>query len=48
MKNWKTSLIGALGGLLTAYASGGFHDVKLALPGIVLALLGLVSKDADK
>lgn len=48
MRNWKTTLIGLVGGLLTAYSAGGLHDLKAAIPGAVLAIIGLFSKDFDK
>ena len=45
MKNWQTTLTGIVGGLLTAYANGGFHDWKGLAQGAFVALLGLVAKD---
>lgn len=51
MKNWITSLVGALGGSLIAIQpvlESGKADSKQVLIGFVVALLGFLSKDFNK
>lgn len=48
MKNWKTTLAGALGGSIIAIQpllSTGEVDIKALITGFVVAFIGFVSKD---
>lgn len=56
MKNWKTTLLGILGGAAMMFgqmanartAGGAPITAGNVLPGIAIAILGAVSKDYDK
>ena len=50
MKNWKTTLTGIIGACATwliTYLSTGTVDVKTLTIGLVLVVLGVLSKDFD-
>ena len=44
MNNWKTTIIGIVGGMLTAVSNG--VTWQTAATGAAIALLGIASKDA--
>lgn len=51
MKNWKTTLLGAIGAALTAVtiyiqSGGDLSDWKLYILPVLVAVFGYVSKDA--
>ena len=46
MKNWKTTLIGVVGAVLTVMAGGG--DQQSVIQAATMAALGVVAKDFDK
>ena len=46
MKNWKTTLIGIAGAVLTVLAGGG--DQQSLVQAATIAALGVVAKDFDK
>lgn len=48
LRNWKTTLIGILGAVLSRYIPNITPDQQAAIIAAVVAALGIFSKDADK